>query len=64
MNQQALDAWRNRPMSVTVKELCPKCEKLTDGVQKRRVYGMFGQAFSVLCCAPCAPLLQLEYLGN
>jgi hypothetical protein len=63
MNQQALDAWRNRPMSVTVKEICPRCNTLSVGVQSRTMFGAWGQRFTEICCQPCAPVVQAEYLG-
>jgi hypothetical protein len=32
------DQWRNRPLSVTVRELCPKCNELKTEVQERLFY--------------------------
>jgi hypothetical protein len=33
-----LDQWRNRALTVTVKELCPCCNELKEGVKERWAY--------------------------
>ncbi|APR40002.1 hypothetical protein [Paraburkholderia sp. SOS3] len=64
MESKSLEAWRNRPMKVTVMELCPRCEKLVEGVETRSFYGAFGQRFSAYCCQPCLVLVRNEALGH
>lgn len=32
------DQWRSRPMQVTVRELCPVCEKLSETVKMHPIY--------------------------
>jgi hypothetical protein len=49
-----LDQFRSRPLVVTVKELCPNCQTLKEGVQKRG-YRAPGSAkpWTLLSCESC-----------
>lgn len=56
--------WNSRPMIVTVKEICPRCNTLQEGVLKRTIHGSWGQKLEeTVCCAACVPALQEEYSG-
>lgn len=63
MSEKQREAWNARPVSVTVQELCPRCNKLVEGVSKRTVYTGFGTKIEETCCAPCAEAIREEYNG-
>jgi hypothetical protein len=43
-----LDQWRNRALAVTVKELCPCCNDLKEGVALRQT-----ATLPMYSCKPC-----------
>lgn len=46
------DAWLNRPMSVTIHELCPVCSELKQDVKERTFWRYWSQN-KMVSCEPC-----------
>lgn len=63
MSSEQRAAWNKRPMVVTVKDCCPRCNKLVEGVQKRVIFSGFGTKIEETCCTPCAEAIREEYNG-
>jgi len=58
--EQALDAWRHRPMVVTVLERCDECETLKPDVAKRTNYWPY---VAIKSCGQCFSRLVAEASG-
>lgn len=63
MTPEERKRWNNRPMVVTVRELCGKCNNLVEGVQKRTIFTGFGTKIEETCCVSCAEAIRAEYNG-
>lgn len=61
MNDRQLEAFWHRPMKVDVFTRCPVCEKLVQGVEKRKISIGFGQLLEQECCTPCVQVVKDEY---
>jgi hypothetical protein len=55
-----LEAWRNRPMTVKVFDLCEPCGQLLEDVHER--YNYFSRTKTV-CCADCMERMIREASG-
>jgi hypothetical protein len=53
-----LDAWRARPMTVRVLEICPVCETLAEGVQRRTFQVKWWLKKDETCCTACVPAVE------
>lgn len=55
------DAWRARPMTVRTLELCERCNKLAEAVEKREHRSYWPTyAIAIKSCAPCFEAAKRE----
>lgn len=60
MSDAQREAWNKRTLTVTVKEHCPECKQLKEGVKERKNYW---PTLSATCCSECWPKLIGQYQG-
>jgi hypothetical protein len=61
MSPEQRKEWNSRPTETRVLDLCPRCKTLQENVEKRTIYGPWGQRFEETCCAACVPAVKAEY---